>query len=730
MQAHVEMAAQDRIARGETRDDAERHARHDLGDLTTIREVAGDMLAREWLEQRMAELRYAVRGLLRTPVFSATAVFTLVLGIGAAAAMFAIVHSVLLAPLPYGNPERLVAISMVDMRSPELRHILQPPGAYYTYERLARSVEELGFYRTGSANLSDGGSSAAERVTATWITASTIPTLQVSPLFGRAFTRAEDRVRGPDLAIISERMWRTRFRASPGIIGKTLIVNSVPRTIIGVMPERFQFPTGATGVWLPARLDRNNRGVGDFSYSSVARLSARATPNDAQRELASVLPRMAESFPTLESGSPTTAWLDQARPTPIVAPLRDEMTGGIARTLWMLAAAASLVLLVACANVANLMLIRADGRQLELALREALGASRSRLLAQFAGESVVLAATAGVVALAVAWAAIRALVAVGPADIPRLSELSVGPATVGFTAVVVVAATIACSAIPAFRIRRTNLSFSLRDGARGETSGPARQRLRGLIAAIQIAVALVVLAGSTLLLRTFHRLYQEQPGFDATNVATLRMQLPFARYGQDSTAVNFFARLTASVARLPGVRAVGVTSDLPLGAGEWNQRSYRVDGAAQAVSLPTRTIDDGYLATMSIPLLAGHGFDRIGAQRDGEAIISRRAAMTLWNDPSGRIAAGKRLGMAPNGPSFTVIGVAGDVRDRDLATPPAATVYLAQSVPIDPVIEPGARRNMALVVKTAGPTANIFTPVRRIVRELDPAVPTYDEQPM
>ena len=731
LQAHLEMAARDRIARGETRDDAERHARADLGDLTTIREVTGDMLAGEWLEQRAAELRYATRGLLRTPIFSITAIITLVLGIGAAAAMFAIVHGVLLAPLPYGSPDRLVAVSMVDLRSPELRRILQPPGAYYTYERFARRIEDIGFYRTGSANFrSEGGSSDAERLTATWITASMIPTLQVSPLFGRAFTREEDRVRGPNAAIISERTWRTRFRARPDIIGKTLSVNSVPRTIIGVMPERFQFPTAATAVWLPARLDRNNRGVGDFAYSAVARLATGATADDAQRELASVLPRMAESFPTLESGSPTAAWLDQVRPTPVVTPLRDEMTSGIARTLWMLAAAASLVFLVACANVANLMLIRADGRQLELALREALGASRARILSQFAGESVVLAATAGVVALAAAWGAIRVLVAFGPADIPRLAELNVGPATVGFTVLVVAAATIACSAIPAFRIRRTNLSFSLRDGGRGETSGPARQRLRGLIAALQIAVALVVLAGSTLLLRTFHRLYQEQPGFDATNVATLRMQLPFARYGEDSAAVSFFARLTASVAMLPGVRAVGVTSDLPLGAGEWNQRSYRIDGATQTVSLPTYAIDDGYLSTMSIPLLAGHGFAQLGAQRDGEAIISRRTAMTLWNDPSGRTAVGKRLAMAPTGPSYTVIGVAGDVRDRDLATPPSPTVYLAQAVPVDPVVEPAARRNMALVVKTDGPTVNVFTPVRRIVRELDPAVPTYNEQAM
>lgn len=673
-------------------------------------------------------LRHAVRSLRRTPVFTLTAIVTLVLGIGSVAAMFAIVHGVLLAPLRYRDANQLVAVS-TGLRSPELRRILQPAGMYFTYQRFARQIKDIGFYRTGSGNLSgDDGANDAQRVTATWVTASMFPTLGVSPIIGRPFTSEEDVPRGPDLVVISDAIWRTRFLSSPDVIGKTLTINSVPRKVVGVMPAGFEFPTGKTTVWLPARLDPSSIVAGDFTYSGVARLAPGVTPEQARRELASILPRMPESFPRLESGLATAAWLDEAKPMPVVIPLRDEITGGIARTLGILAAAAGLVLLVACANVANLMLIRADSRQLELAVRQALGASRLRILTHFLGDSAVVATLAGAISLAASAAAVHAVVAFGPTDIPRLDELDVGPATVGFTLLVSVAVAIVCSAVPAFRVRRASLSISLRDGGRSDTAGKARQRLRGTMAALQMSVALVVLAGSALLLRTFHRLYEERPGFDAADVTTFSMQLPFARYG-DSSAVSFFARLTASVGTLPGVRSVGVTSLLPLGAGERSQRSFRVDGDADAVSLPSYTIDDGYLATMTIPLLAGRGFSRLGVQRDGEVIVSRRASIALWHDPTGRTAVGKRLAMAPAGPVYTVIGVAGDVRDVDLATPPSATVYLPQALPID-TVEPRPRRNMALVVKTSVPPASIIPRVRQIVRELDAAVPTYNEEAM
>jgi predicted permease len=671
-------------------------------------------------------LRHALRSLRRTPAFTAAVILTLTLGVGAVAAMFAIVYGVLLSPLPYGNPDRLIS---VGLQANDVRRMQQPPAVYFTYRRTARSLSEIGFYRTGNANIwTDGGGDAPERLTATWVTASTIPLLQVKPILGRTFAPDEERAAGPNVAVLSEGVWRTRFNGARDVIGKTLIVNAVPREIIGVMPNGFVFPAADTRLWLPVRIDPSSSVVGDFQYSAVARLAEGVTLEQAQRELARALPEVAESFPRLESGTATSEWLADVKPQPVVASLRDEVTSEISRTLWMLGAAAALVLLVACANVSNLMLIRADGRQLELSVREALGASRLRIVTHFLGESVVLWAVSGGVAVLAAWGAVRALVALGPAGVPRLSELGLGLTTVMFVVVVAGLGAVIGAAVPAIRIRRRNLSINLRDGGRGGTAGKTRQRVRASIAALQIAVALVVAAGSALLLGTFHRLYEERPGFDATNVMTVWTQLPFARYG-DSASVAFYGRFVESVRALPGVRDAGLTMRLPLGAGESREQSFRVEGSDRTVSVPANVVDDGYFATMEMPLLAGRGFQRLGVQRDGDIVISQRAASTIFGDPSGASVVGRRLALVPSGPSYTVVGVVGDIRDRDLATAPASMVYLPQAVPTIRT-QPGARRTMALVVRTSGSPGAVVSGVRQAVHDIDQTIPIFNVESM
>ncbi len=679
-------------------------------------------------------IRHASRSLRRTPAFTLTAMLTLILGIGAVAAIFAVVNGVLLTPLPYGNPDRLVG-TWHDLPPLSMTKANQTSATYFTYKKLARSIENIGLYQESAANVSEaGGASEPQRLAAAWITASLIPTLQVAPLLGRNFTDAEDLPRGADAVIISEGVWRTRFGADPAVIGRALEVNGVSRQVIGVMPQAFRFPSAAVRLWLPLALDPNDPNPGGFNYNGVARLKPGVTPADAERDFLAVLPHVVELSPTMAPGVPTQLLLDQAKPRPVLVPMLEDVTGAIARTLWMVAAAAGLVLLVACANVANLILVRADQRRREIAVREALGAGRARVLALFLAESVLLAGVAALGGLGLAWLAVRALAVAGPADIPRLAEVGIGPATVLFVLLVALLVAAACTVIPALRIGRVpQLSVALREGGRSGTAGRSQHRLRGAMVAFQVALALVVLAGSGLLLRTFQRLHAVEPGFNADQVATFWMSLPRARYARDSSVVRFYSELLRRVGELPGVRNAGLTSRLPLVSHGMNQNPfYSEDDAAAATRIPPlqifTTTDGNYFQVMGIPLLAGRGFDRLEAQRDGEAIISQRTAEQFWKDPTGKEAVGKRFRGLPSGPWYTVIGVVGNTRDTALAAPPSQTVYFPEIAGGD-TVNGQLARTMALVVKTQADPAAITGAVQQVVRALDPTLPTFEVRP-
>ena len=474
-------------------------------------------------------LRPAWRSLRRSPAFTVTASLTLIIGIGAAVAIFALVNGVLLRPLPYGDPDRLV-VPYHNMSVVGLGKGNQTQGTYFTYKKLARSLEAIGVYQSSAVNVSDPrGGGEPQRMSSAFITQSVIPLLQVPPLIGRNFTEAEDAPKGPNVAIISEGLWRSRFGADRGVLGRTIDLNGRTYEIVGVMPTRFRFPSPETQIWIPTRLDPNDPSPGGFNYDGIARLRKGITIAAANRDLVSVLPKIVELSPNLAPGVSTQMLLDQARPIPFVAPLKEDVTGGIAKTLWIVAAAAGVVLLVACANVTNLILVRADGRQRELAVREALGAGRGRVTAYFLGESLVVTVVSAAAGLALAAVAIRVLVSMGPTSIPRLAEVHIDLATVAFAIVVSALVAVACSIVPVLRIGRVHLSSALREGGRGGTAGRARQRVRSALVASQIALALVALASSGLLLRTFQRLNAVRPGFEPEGLATFWVALPYAR---------------------------------------------------------------------------------------------------------------------------------------------------------------------------------------------------------
>jgi predicted permease len=659
---------------------------------------------------------------------------TLIIGIGAAVAIFALVNGVLLRPLPYGDPDRLVGV-WHDLPGVSMHKGNQTAATYLTYKKLGRSLDAIGIYQPGAFNVSDPrGGSEPQRITATQMTASVITLLRIPPLLGRNFSEAEDLPRGPNVVVISEGLWRTRFGADPSVIGRTLEVNGTTREIVGVMPQRFRFPTATTQLWVPLQLDPNDPYPGGFNYEGIARLRPGVTVDAADRDLVSVLPRIVEISPNLAPGVPTTLLLDQAKPRPFVVPLKDDVTGGIAKTLWIVAAAAVVVLLVACANVTNLILVRADGRQRELAVREALGAGRSRVMAYFLAESLVVTAVSGAAGLLLATVAIRLLVSSGPEAIPRLAEVHVDLATVGFALLVSALAALICSVVPALRIGRVDLSDALREGGRGGTAGRARQRVRSALVAAQIALALVALASSGLLLRTFQRLNAVRPGFDAERLATFWVSLPESRYANDTVVVRFYGQLLDRVRALPGVKDVGISSRIPLlSSGMSQDPLYPENDASYIDKIPPlqlyTSVDGGYFHAMGIPLIAGKTFDRLDAQRPGQTIVSRATSIQFWKDSTGQSAIGKRFRELPNAPWMTVIGVVGDTRDTSLAALPSQAVYFPE-VPAPDQFDGRAQRTMALVVRTAGEPTAITTAVQRAVRELDPTLPLFDIRPM
>lgn len=677
---------------------------------------------------------HTCRALLRAPLFSASVILTLTIGIGSAAAIFAVVNAVLLQPLPYAHPDRLVGV-WFDMAPLSLTHAQQTSATYFTFRRFAHTLDGIAAYQDGSLNVVDpDGHADPARMSGAWVTANTMSTLGVSPIIGRSFTEAEDRPKGPAVAIISERLWHARFAGDRNPVGKKLVIDGQLNEIVGVMSDRFQFPNPRIDVWQPLRLDPNATFSGGFNYNTIARLKPGVSIAQAQRELVNVLPRVVEVSPSLAPNVPTKMVLDQAKPVPHLVPMRDDVVGDSARTLWMVAAVALLVLLVTCANVANLLLVRADARHRELSVRAALGAGRARVVVHFLTEAGVLAGVSAVLGLACAVIATRLLVSAGPSYIPRLGEVHVGGWVIGFTIGVAALVTAACSSFPAVRFLRGNPLSGLREGGRGGTAGGQRQRMRGVLVAAQVAFALVVLAASGLLLRSFQRLHAVRPGFDADGVATLWLAVPDQRYPGDSSVVRFYAQLTERIAQIPAIQAVGITSRLPLSTQGMNQNPFYAEGdATSATKIPPLevfvNVDSGYFRAMRIPLVAGRNFDRLERQNPFEAIISQETARTFFHDSTGQKALNHRFQVLPNGQWHTIIGVVGSVRDTALASGPTRSVYFPEVAGGDSV-ESQLYRTMAVVARTRGDVAAATRAMQQVIRDMDPTLPTFGVRSM
>ena len=674
------------------------------------------------------QARFALRRFRAAPGFAAAVLLMLAMGIGATTAVFSVVDGILLRPLPFHEPERLVDLSH-SIQISGISKVEQSDATFLLYQRHATGAfENVGAYRNRDVNLGAlGGGAAAERVAAARVTASLFPTLRATPALGRLFRPDDDRPGAPPVIVLSAALWKNRFASDPGVVGRRLVADGVEREIVGVMPEDFRYPTTATAVWLPLALDPAGTSPASFNFQAVGRLRAGVSPTAATAELSRFLPRLLDEYP---SEIPREMFA-QAKLAPVVRPLREAVVGDVGHMLWILLGAVGLLLAVACANVASLFLVRAEGAQRDVAIRVALGAGRGAVAAQYLTEALLLAVGGGALGVGLALLGVRALrSAPNGADLPRLAEVGVDGRVLLFAVGVTTLSALAVGLLPVLRARRVAPGVVLKESSRSATTGRERQRARSALVVAQVALALVLVAGSTLIARSFASLRDVHPGFDASGVLTVRIALPRATYPDASATLGFLDRVMEEARALPGVRSAAVMDWLPL-SNDHNDSVILIEDHPLPADVvppdhPLTYVSPDYFATLGVPLAAGRTFGRADAKKPvTEVLVSRSFAERYWK---GQSPIGKRLRPSLNGPWYTIVGVAGDVHMESLEKPAEELLYFPLVIPNNPEpIVPGA---VAMAVRAAGDPLAVAPALRAIFHRADPSLPTYDERPM
>jgi putative ABC transport system permease protein len=719
---HIEMRTRELRGRGLSETEARREAERRIGDLDRMRASLRDMGARrdehmlraQYLSELGQDVTFAVRQLFKSPVFAGIAVLTLALGIGGTAAIFSAVYAVVLRPLPIEQPNRLYIVGEMFQGAPSNMSV----GNYTDAVAGTTAFEGLAAQQYFNFNLSEGG--AAERVTGARVTANFFDIMGSRPAVGRTFTADEDTPGAPHVVVLSHRLWSQRFGGSAAV-GRDLRLNGEPYTVVGIMPQSFDLTANSEDLWTPIAFTPDQKAMHDEHYLDVyGRLKAGVTIERARAELEAVATRLRHDFPK-DSGELRYA----------TQPFVEQFVGDYKTRLLVLLAAVSVVLLIACSNVANLLLARGAARAREIAIRTAIGAGRWRIVRQLLTETIVLGLLAAAAGVALAHWTVRAVVAWSPAGVPRLEQTHVDPVTLAFAVALAVGSSVLCGLAPALRLSRDEPQRSLHDGRRGATGGGVRDRLRAGLIVAEVALSLMLLVGAGLLIRTGIALNQVDPGFDPTGVLSARVALPASPYPEPARVIETFRRLTEETQRMPGVTHAAVSSYAAMGPGIGSNgllpegQPFDLKALIQS---QLRMISPDFFETMRIPIVKGRAFDendRAGGQK--VMIISEALAARAF---PGQDPIGKRINCCERGPNDApvlklVVGVAGDVHSRDLARAPRPEFYL----PI-PQVPPEAwtwvQRTMYIVVRTDGDPAALVQGLKTIVAGIDPDVPLFD----
>jgi putative ABC transport system permease protein len=676
----------------------------------------------------MSRLRLVVRRLLRAPLFTSVAVLTLALGIGANTAIFSVVRGVLLKPLPFNEPDRLVGVwhSAPGLGFDTLN---QAPSTYFLYRESGVAFEDIGLWDNTSVSVTGVGE--PERVQALLVTDGTLGLLRVEPALGRRFTREDDTHNAPPRVMLAHAYWQRKFGSDQHIAGKHVMVDGKSREIIGVLPASFRFLGQNPQVVMPFGFNRAEVLLGNFSYQGVARLKPGVTIEQGNADVARMIPLLIEQF-RLPPGF-SRQMFDEVKLSPKVRPLAEDVIGDVSQVLWVLLGTVGIVLLIACANVANLFLVRAEGRQQELAIHAALGASWRRITWELLSESITLALIGGLVGLGLAYAGIRTLVAIAPEGLPRLEEIGIDPMVLLFTLIVSLVAGVLFGLIPVFKFATPHLAGALKEGGRLSSAGRERHRARNALVVVEIGLAVVLLVASGLMIRTFLAMRQVDPGFTrADEVVTLRISIPESLIKDPDQTARTHEQIVRRIEQIPGVSSVGLSSSITMDGFDSNDPVFVEDFPGPADRLPPirrfKWIGENYFATMGRRQIAGRTITWTDIyNRAPIVMVSENFAREYWKDPAS--AVGKRVRESPKNPWRTIVGVVADERDDGAARPAPAVVYWPMIIAQfwdNPVM---VFRNMGYAIRTSrleSPT--LLKEIQQAVWGVNPNLPVASVQ--
>ena len=727
VESHLEMLAEDYGRQGKSPKDALRAARLELGGLAQLRDAHRDVRGMPWLSDCCRALRHALRALRKTPGFTLTVLATLSVGIGATTAVFSVANCILIRPLPYPDADRLAGVWNVAPGAPGLASVSGDlrlsPSMFFTFSEQSRVFQSLGVWTPGTATVT--GLAEPERAEAAYVSDGLLQALEIPPAVGRWLTADDQVPNGPYRVLLGYGFWQRHFAGDRSLNRRQITVNSRSMEIVGVMPRDFKILDFTPDLILPLKFNRSTIGLSVFAYQGIARLKSGRTIAQANADLQRLLPIWERSW---SSTALSRFYIDNWRIAPAVRPLKRDVIGSIGDVLWVVVGTVGLVLVIACANVANLLLVRGEARQPELAIRAALGAGWSRIVRELLLESLVLALTGGAIGVGIAYAALRLLAAHGPANLPRLNEVSLDITALAFTFAISIASALLFALFPA--IKYAGLSVSGAPGS-SRTAGTSRNRRRAQDALVvaQVALALVLLISAGLMLRTFASLRTVAPGFTrAEQIETARIGLPGALSSNPDAAVAAQREVVSKLAAIPGTSSVAFAGHLPMeGLDEdWDEMfaEGKTYGSGENPVRMFKFISPGYFTSMGTKLIAGRDYtwtDIRGAHP--VVVISENYARELWG--SAAAAVGRRVRTGEGTPWREIIGVVEDVCNNGLQEKPPAIVYWPSRIDkLYPSTGSTALRSLTLVLRSdrAG-SAPFANEIRQAIWSWNPNVP-------